>query len=173
MAHLRWLIKVFPAIELLGFCVPCQKWTLKSLSKIPPCVRKGHQAVWKGSFLLQMQRRQKPNKRNRPGEKKKKRKLKNQEETRTRRRERSDKGANKETARKTGKHFQNQWDWGWKESRSEETLGCRRCMWLWGKKTGIVSWWWEHHTVQAETETYLGGGGEAGDKCCLETGKED
>lgn len=87
--------------------------------------------------------------------------------------ERSDKGANKETARKTGKHFQNQWDWGWKESRSEETLGCRRCMWLWGKKTGIVSWWWEHHTVQAETETYLGGGGEAGDKCCLETGKED
>lgn len=107
------------------------------------------------------------------GKKKKKRKLKNQEETRTRRRERSDKGANKETARKTGKHFQNQWDWGWKESRSEETLGCRRCMWLWGKKTGIVSWWWEHHTVQAETETYLGGGGEAGDKCCLETGKED
>lgn len=92
MAHLRWLIKVFPAIELLGFCVPCQKWTLKSLSKIPPCVRKGHQAVWKGSFLLQMQRRQKPNKRNRPGEKKKKKKTKkprrnqNQEERKVRQR---------------------------------------------------------------------------------------
>lgn len=59
----------FPATVLLGFCVPCQKWTLK-LSKIPPCVQKTHQAVWKGSYLLQMQRRQKPNTRNRPGKKK-------------------------------------------------------------------------------------------------------
>lgn len=98
--HLRQLIKVFPAIELLGFCVPCQKWTLKLLSKIPPCVRKAQQAVWKGSFLLQMQRRQKPNARNRPGKKKKEKK-----ETRTRRRERSDKGANKETARKLASTF--------------------------------------------------------------------
>lgn len=104
----------FPATVLLGFCVPCPKRALKLLSKIPPCVQKPHQAVWKGSYLLQMQRRQKPNTRNRPGKKK--------YETRTRM-ERSDKGANKETARKLAGNFRSGGTEDGKESRSDEKLG--------------------------------------------------
>lgn len=100
-AHLRRLIKVFPAIELLGFCVPCQIWTLKLLSKIPPCVQKAHQAVWKGSFLLQMQRRQKPHTRSRPGKKKKKKEKKKPEPGGEKVRQRSQQG----DCKKTGSAF--------------------------------------------------------------------
>lgn len=47
-----------PATELQ--CVMSKK-TLKLLSKIPPCVGKAHEAMWKGSFLFPVQGRQKPN----------------------------------------------------------------------------------------------------------------
>lgn len=51
----------------MNFSVLCQKRTLKLLSKIPPCVGKAREAMWKGSFLFQVQGRQKPNTRSRLG----------------------------------------------------------------------------------------------------------
>lgn len=57
----------------------------KAAVQDPTLCSEDPQAVWNGSDLLQMQRRQKPNTRNRPEKKKKK------TETRTRRRERQTK----------------------------------------------------------------------------------
>lgn len=51
----------------MNFSVLCHKRTLKLLSKIPPCVGKAREAMWKGSFLFQVQGRQKPNTRSRLG----------------------------------------------------------------------------------------------------------
>lgn len=51
----------------MNFNVPCQKQTLKLLSKSPPCVGKAHEAMRKGSFPFQVPGRQKPNTRSRLG----------------------------------------------------------------------------------------------------------
>lgn len=103
----------------------------KAAVQDPTLCSEDPQAVWNGSDLLQMQRRQKPNTRNRP-EKKKKRNQ-NQEERKV------DKGANKETARKLAGNFGTGGTEDGKESRSDEKLGYRKCMQLWGKEPGTVS----------------------------------
>lgn len=150
----------FPATVLLGFCVPCPKRALKLLSKIPPCVQKTHQAVWKGSYLLQMQRRQKPNTRNRPGKKKWNQ---NQEERKVR--QRSQQGDCKET----GRQFQKWWNWGWKRKQIwwkvrliESVCDCGAKSLEHLADNGNTT---RHEQQQTQT------GGRRGDKCCLETGK--
>lgn len=124
--------KGFPATVLLGFCVPCQKRTLKLLSKIPPCVQKTLRQC--GTEVIYFKcRGDKSQTQEIDQKKKKKNRNQNQEERK------ADKGANKETARKLAGNFGSGGTEDGKESRSDEKLGYRKCMQLWGKEPGTVS----------------------------------
>lgn len=101
--------------------MPCQKQTLKLLSKIPPCVGKVHEAMRKGSFLFQVPGRQKPNTRSRLGTRER---GKRKKETRRRKRERKIKEPTKRLQEKPASTFSGTED----EKKADLKLGCRRCL---------------------------------------------